>query len=291
MISPVEIACDESGSEGENLLGGETDVFAHAGVRLDVASAAECVREIRERIRSPATEYKANHLLRAKHRPVLVWLLGPSGPLRGNAHVVLIDKTYFVVSRMVETLLGTDGPAMTLHREGPHTFGRAAWLEFLQAFVDLMRVSNRRAGGPPSDFSAALDRLCQADPPSGVREILESLRHNGPLAERGPPPIPVLDPLLPALIHTVDHWSSGGPVSVVHDEQPSLTAERITRLTEILGASLHGLRFVDSRTDPRVQVADFLAGTARRIASDDLAGRGDPELTALVRPHAATWSS
>ncbi|WP_233223630.1 hypothetical protein [Amycolatopsis sp. BJA-103] len=28
---PLEIACDESGSEGEKLIGGQTDVFAHAG--------------------------------------------------------------------------------------------------------------------------------------------------------------------------------------------------------------------------------------------------------------------
>ncbi|UOX92375.1 hypothetical protein MUY14_17780 [Amycolatopsis sp. FBCC-B4732] len=59
-MSPVEIACDESGSEGENLLGGETDVFAHAGVRLSPEAAAACVREIRARIGSPAEEYKAS---------------------------------------------------------------------------------------------------------------------------------------------------------------------------------------------------------------------------------------
>lgn len=39
----LEIACDESGSEGEKLIGGETDVFAHASVRLDVQTATECI--------------------------------------------------------------------------------------------------------------------------------------------------------------------------------------------------------------------------------------------------------
>lgn len=61
---PVEVACDESGSEGENLSGGETDVFAHASVRLDGEAAEHCIEETRERIRSPALEYKSNHLLR-----------------------------------------------------------------------------------------------------------------------------------------------------------------------------------------------------------------------------------
>ena len=32
------------------------------------------------------------------------------------------------------------------------------------------------------------------------------------------------------------------------------------------------LRFVGSRTDPRVQIADFLAGVATRAVSEQLAG-------------------
>jgi hypothetical protein len=55
---------------------------------------------------------------------------------------------------------------------------------------------------------------------------------------------------------------------------------------------MSGLRGADSRTDPRVQVADLLAGLARRIASDELLGRGDPELTTLLRPYvdpASIW--
>jgi hypothetical protein len=81
----VEIACDESGYEGEKLIGATTDVFARASVRLDTGSAARLMQELRNRIRSPATEYRATHVLRDKHRPVLTWLLGPSGPLRDNA--------------------------------------------------------------------------------------------------------------------------------------------------------------------------------------------------------------
>jgi hypothetical protein len=51
-------------------------------------------------------------------------------------------------------------------------------------------------------------------------------------------------------------------------------------------------RQVDSRTDPRVQVADLLAGVARKVASDELLGRHDPQLTALLRPYldpASRW--
>ncbi len=264
----VEIACDESGSEGENLLGGETDVLAHGSVRLDAEAAADCVRELRDRIRSPAQEYKANHLLRTKHRRTLVWLLGPSGPIHGHAQVHLTDKTFFVVGKVVDLLLDevpyaesighVQGPrarALTavLHHEGPRVLG-PSWTAFLRAFVGLLRLSNRRELIPP------------------------------------------LDPLMPAIIATVGHWSGGGtPVAVVHDEQPSLKAERIAQLEGILAASprtrLHELRFADSRDDPRVQVADFLAGVARRIASDELNGHGDGELTALLRSYVDTEST
>jgi hypothetical protein len=65
-----EIACDESGYEGEKLIDTTTDVFAHAGVGLDAAAAGAVLRELRTRIRSAAKQYKAGHL-REKNRAAL----------------------------------------------------------------------------------------------------------------------------------------------------------------------------------------------------------------------------
>src|SRR5690606_477161 len=130
----TEIGCDESGSEGEKLVGGNTDVFAHASVSLSIEAAAACVAEVRDRIRSPATEYKANHLLRDKHRAVLTWLLDPSGPLAGAAYVHLLDKPFFAVLKIVDTVLGhgrTD--AVTLYRRGRVAVGDDLWEAFLLA--------------------------------------------------------------------------------------------------------------------------------------------------------------
>jgi hypothetical protein len=240
----MEIACDESGSEGDNLVGGVTDVFAHASVRLSIESAAECVQEIRDRIRSPALEYKANHLLREKHRPVLVWLLSPAGPIDGHARVHLTEKSYFLLGKILGLLDATEDQARVIYREAPHRFGPDRWAALLQSFNTTMRAKNREL-------------------PAG----------------------PGLDLLVPAIIRAVDHWGAGGrPVSVVHDQQNLLTDERIARLKDILAGRLAGLRLVDSRSDARVQIADFLAGVARKIASEELNGRGDPELTALLKP-------
>ena len=59
-IAVQEIACDESGYEGEKLIDTTKDVFAHASVQVTGSSAAECIRELRRRIKSPATQYKSS---------------------------------------------------------------------------------------------------------------------------------------------------------------------------------------------------------------------------------------
>ncbi|MET8770114.1 hypothetical protein [Streptomyces sp. NPDC004658] len=332
------MACDESGSDGENLLAGNTDVFAHASVSLPVDVAAECVREIRHRIRSPAEEYKANHLLREKHRAVLVWLLAAGGPIHGRAHVHLTEKAFLVADRAVGLLLGDPVDAVSLYGQGPEVFGADAWREFLVAANALLRV---RAGGPrdtggqgvppaadaprptgdgspgaggaphaagepalatPGDaFFATVDALIGAAPGSRAAGILRRLAAHRREADAyrtrmraAPPLFPPLNPLFPALRHTAAHWSAGGrPVVLVHDRQNALTPGRIARIVQSArrdGIALHGLRLVDSRDDARVQIADFLAGIARRIASDELAGAGDPELTACLRPYVAAES-
>jgi hypothetical protein len=98
---------------------------------------------------------------------------------------------------------------------------------------------------------------------------------------------------LPALVETVLFWSGGQrQVLVIHDEQSALTADRLRRLQRLLAdnaglpvgdadragappavaSPLAGLVTVDSRDDPRIQVADLLAGIARASP-----GKGHPE--------------
>ncbi|KOV92301.1 hypothetical protein ADL04_30520 [Streptomyces sp. NRRL B-3648] len=292
-----EVACDESGSDGENLAGGNTEVFAHASVALPVDAAAECVGEIRRRIRSPAAEYKAAHLLREKHRAVLVWLLAEGGPIHGRAHVHLTDKAFLLVDRVVGLLSADPVDAAALYRQGPEVFGAAAWREFLVAANRLLRVRPGGAGDAGVEgFFAAVDTLVRAAAgtraawvagrPAAYRARAEAYRAR---VRAAPPLFPVLNPLFPAIRCTAAHWSADGrPVLLVHDQQNALTPGRIARIVQSArrdGIALGGLRLVDSRDDARVQIADFLAGVARRIASDELAGGGDPEPAACLRPY------
>ena len=323
---PREIACDESGYEGEKLIGGTTDVFAHASVSMDARAAWECIQELRDRIRSPAVEYKANHVLRAKHRAVLTWLLGPTGPLLDRAHVYLVEKSFLIVANVVRLLVDrTDQgrqpdsleAALVLYRTGRRV-DPAAWRTFLTSANDLMRIKDRLDmttsvdsffrsvaglrvawkvnGLDPThrDVDAMLDLLSQARPHA---EAFRTALHDGPDT------MPAMDPLIPAIVRAVDYWADdSGAVAIIHDRQNTLSGTRVGRLVEALAAGDRGasgpagsrrvseLRFVDSREDPRVQVADFLAGVARKKASDELNGRPDDEITALLRPYVDSMS-
>src|SRR5215211_4182450 len=216
----LEIACDESGYEGEKLIGTTTDVFAHASVRLDTESAIECMQELRNRIRSPATEYKANHLLREKHRSVLAWLLGPLGPLQANAHVYLIDKAFFVIGKVIDLLVedvthpAARAMAVTLYREGLRAFDREQWEAFLVSSNNLMRATDRLDVRTSVDsFFRMVDVLRLAGTRGRVDEVLALLWQARPHADAfraqlldNPKMISALDPLVPAIVQAVVHW-------------------------------------------------------------------------------------
>ena len=301
----VEIACDESGFSGTNLLRSTAPVITHASVDLRPDEAVTLITELRSGFRLSPHELKSGQFLR---RPgagaTLDWLLTA---LAGRAHVHLVDKEFFLVTRVVDLFLtepsylsGTrlapasrtaaealyraaadqHGPAagdqhgQTAghrptggHRHGPADPARDA---FLSAFVDLVR---NRKGRPP--IPPTLDRFFQArDALPG--HVFDDLDRDHVLAvltrlhadDRSIPP--PLEPLLPALAETVLTWSAGGRrVLVTHDEQSALTADRLTRLQQALAgpdgiSPLAGLVMADSRDDPRIQVADLLAGVARR---------------------------
>jgi hypothetical protein len=298
----VEIACDESGFSGTNLLDAATPVFTHASTDLRVDEAGELIGALRRGSRWSLNEFKSGQFLRGPQSGgALEWLLAA---LTGRAHVHLVDKEYFLVTRIVDLFLvepsyaaGTRltqehrPAALALYRAG--RAGGRDWDVFLAAFAKLARATRRHPPdrGVVERFFQARDSLAGAGlgavaggvldglSRTRVRAVLTRLAHDDPSI---PPP---LEPILPALAETVLFWSGGErQVLVIHDEQSALTASRLRRLQLILTDSagspaadarqagaptarvspLAGLVTVDSRDDPRVQVADLLAGVARR---------------------------
>ena len=272
----VEIACDESGFSGSNLLDPGSPLITHASVDLAVPDAAELVAVLRSRFRRRAsTEYKSNLLLRPEQRPALEWFLTT---LRGHAHVHVIDKTRYVASRVIELLVvePSYGAGTSLASDhGEAVAGLSRETEFLDAFLRMTRTKRLRLID-----HVAVDRFFAAMPAdipvlrelkrSHVENVLMRLIDDDPAI---PPP---LEPLVPALAETALFWSGGRrSVAVVHDEQSALTRHRVARLRTYLAAAvfpapppLLTVIQVDSRHDPRVQVADLLAGIARRLATD-----------------------
>jgi len=314
----VEIACDESGFSGTNLLDAATPVFVHASVDLRVDEAAELILVLRRGFRWSLNEFKSGPFLRGPQAGgALEWLLGA---LSGRAHVHLVDKEYFLVTRIVDLFLSEPSyaagtrltqdcrpAALTLYRAG--RAGGRDWGVFLAAFVQLVRTKR-----PHQPDRSVVERFFQArDSLAGtglgaeaedvldglsrtrVRAVLTQLAHDDPSI---PPP---LEPMLPALAETVLFWSGGQrQVLVIHDEQSALTASRLRRLQLVLTDSagspaadthnaeaalasvspLAGLVTVDSRDDPRVQAADLLAGVARRSLTIGQHGLLQPFLSA-----------
>ena len=319
-VEPYEIACDESGFSGGNLVGpGHSTVFVHASVRIDPATAASVIGDVHSWIGAKGGEYKSAELMRPRHRPVLRWLLDQSGPLAGVARVHLIDTRFFVLARVVDVLLGsrpvigTDLPgrdarsrqfALTLYSSGAESYGSRRWQDFLTGAANLLRTNNRWLPKRPVDiFYDAVGALADGQPHAGVGEVITLLQSTRPAAEAirrehlaDRTLSPLMEPLIPAVLRTVELWGRTTPsITLVHDEQSALTPARIAEIGREFSAlhpghQLTGIRRVDSRDDPRIQVADFLAGIAARLARDQLRGRPDPELTPLLSPLVDTRS-
>ncbi|HEU5110827.1 MAG TPA: hypothetical protein VFT95_19985, partial [Micromonosporaceae bacterium] len=177
-------------------------------------------------------------------------------------------------------------------RDGPRAAGPARWHAFLVAANDLLRGRDR--WDPRTSVDAlfgVLDELPDLDGAAGG--LLRRLRDARPRAEefrerlrRDPRGVPTLDPLIPAILRAAEHWSGpDGPVMIAHDRQVTLSRGRVAQLVAASGGRLAGLTFVSADIDLRLQVADIVAGVARKLASDVLNGRGDDRLTALLRPY------
>ncbi len=291
----VEIACDESGSEGDKLIGGTTDVFAHASVDVPPHLAAAWLEEVRRRCRSPADEVKASVVLREQNRPVLRELLGPTGPYRpgsGGAHVQLVDKRHHLARRLVELLGDADADVLPI---GDHEAGDGCDA-LLSGFNDLMRArSLEDARSHAARVRLEAVALARADPAtsaigcsgSGSPDVGQRAAHRS-WTSAGP---------RVASTRWCPSWprSSGTGRRAVGTSGSSTTSTApcdesgLIELRRLVAdrCALVDVRFVDSRDDPRVQLADFLAGAARRVASDARAGRREDGLLDLLDPYVA----
>jgi hypothetical protein len=306
----LEIACDESGFTGTNLTIAGT-VFAHASLQIDRRSAEQLIGRLRSATGAPDGELKANWLLRRRTRALLRGLL-TSDVVSYQARVHLTDSRYFLLGRILDLCLtrdpmnATDVPgrservrsvARMLATRGPRWYGETRWHRFLALGGDLMRVHSRRVSPVVmDDFFATVEELATLPSSDVARAALVRLPRARGMAElrrealgQAARPVPLLEPLIPALTRAALWWGAGTDLlRIAHDEQSVLTSARIDEIAAVLESTHPGSRLevlrVDSHHDARVQVADLIAGIARRAAGSLLIGRPEPELVELVRP-------
>lgn len=315
----VEVACDESGNEGENLFASGSTVFVHASTDLDAVTAAAIMDQVRADTRSQAPEIKSRTLLSPANEDVLLSLL-QDPDLRGRVSVHLTEKRFFLAGKFVDLIVeevmhkrGVDilqdrrarDWAWLLYREAPAELG-PAWPALLEAFNGLTwRRPGMSKATETSAFFEALD-AARAVATGRIAHILR-LVHAGEtqvfnLAREASDPTPgllrSLDPIVAAVGQTARTWHerSNAEIQIVHDEAPAITAEFVAGLRVGLSAAataefgippvpLLGISTVDSKLEPRVQVADLFAGVGRACAQDALAGHPNERWIRALRPH------
>lgn len=316
-MSSIEIACDESGSDGENLIDGTTRVFAHGSTDLTLDEADDLVRRIRQHTGLATRELKSTSLLKPRFRDFTLEMLAVHGVLNGRAKVTLVDKVYMAVCKVVDLVIeehayrqGNDllrsgaakSMARVLFQEGPRAYNAENWDRLLRQFVSFARATQRTGSKTTCDeLLETIDALRLRARRSRVEKIMEmlwesrsELKSLDPTSEanvalRG------LDPVIPSVMETARAWheATGRSVALVHDRQSALTPDARSILQSIANHPHPELPFktpiekfvvVDSHDDSRIQLADIIAGVGALAGRAALIGDLEVDLANVIRP-------
>ncbi|MEA9986976.1 hypothetical protein [Subtercola sp. RTI3] len=311
----LSIACDESGSEGENLMLSQHAVFVHASVSVAMDAATEFMDMVRSSMRAQSPEVKSKTALASRNRPALLAAMG-SSDLTGNIN--LVEKSYFVVARLLEItvaqkassegqdIAGSGGGrelADFFHAKGPSAVGRQVWDGLLRSFNDLVRIYAREGTQSPTAkpfFDAlVLARFSCTNRQVGniLDEIWAARYFAAEYEDASPFGLREMDPMAFTLSSVARNWGmrlGDVPFELVTDQYSGLTDELRAQIVEAVRAplsigpvalpepNLRGIRMVDSRGDSRVQIADILGGIGREIVRLAVDGVFDDELQVMV---------
>lgn len=288
------IAFDETGNTGQNLLDGHQPLFALASVSIEWKRAEQVLGT------AGFDRYHEAHYSRLKKtlsgRARILRVLEATTE-SATGHITVFHKRYMSMTKIVDMLIeeyvhSLGGP--DLYERGGHvslsnlmfyctpTFcGVAAFENFLASFVHMIR---HRSKFSVVSFYCSVDELIKqcSDPdyrafPLGLLRATEAVA--GTVLAQGDKTD--LDPAWPAFVQHVAVWSArlGSPFDVVHDDS-HVISHAVGRLEMFKGygptidygndgtaavfpLTVADVHFVDSKQDPRVQVADLLAGAAR----------------------------
>lgn len=315
----AEIFCDESGHDGENLMAGSTPVLAHSSLHIDLAEATDLVDYLRKKTKAQSPELKAAEVLR--NGQAIDELFGAEGRLTGHVQVYLVEKANLAVGKVIDLLLEeaaydaginlyADGYAKHLADElyqfGREDLGEKEWRNLLAAFTSLMRAKQRKGGEKETvdGFFLKLEHALSKAKNPRVRFILALLTATKRYAEEFQEALAAgtltkqLDPLQTSLFELANTWSRklNKPIRIMHDAQNSLT-EHVMKMVMTAAnekmppefnlpdrrLDLREIIHIDSKADPRIQLADIAAGFTRQVAESALKGSADKKRLAQIR--------
>lgn len=287
---PLQVCFDESGNTGEDLLSPEQPVYVLASVAVAPEVATELL--------SLAGASHEFHFKRARRtvrgRETILRLLKDPQLTSETVRLLGVHKRFMVTAKMVDLLgepvartLGYD-----LYSEGLHlalsnlwhavmpVLGSPSAFEHVQAtFIQMVREPQP---GTVEPFLKAVDAMEASWQGSQGGFDFALWRMGAQLQEFGSGGVPDLDPALPAFVALLHDWAGQATLlEVIHDQHQGMEHWKsvLARLWPDSAQPgvivrhdgrpfrhplpIESLHFVDSRTDPRIQLADVIAGAGR----------------------------
>ena len=219
------IACDESASEGENLMASTHPVFVHGSVNISIERATELRDELRAATGSQATEVKSKVALAPRNRAALLSLMSE---VQNDANIYFVEKSFFIAGKLIDLLVaeygitrGVDIAAIGLGRElTVHLHDNAAaavgadrWNTLLTTYNSLIRSYLRADATPPSvqPFFSALDDARANCSDKKIQRILDDIGEAREIARdyEGVSRVDLreLDPMAPSLASVSMTWA------------------------------------------------------------------------------------
>lgn len=301
------VAFDEAGNTGEDLLNADQPVFSLASVGLPISTASALAV-------SQGSELHFRKARRSKSgRSAILHVLTDPALSRDTIRVVGLHKQFSVVAKMVDLLVEplAARASYDLYSEGTHlalsnllfgtlpvVLGKDPWTRVLKDFVAMCREPTKELR---RSFIQTLEKtaLNADERTAGHLKLLAAGTALGEFGESG---IPDLDPAPPCLIALAHAWAAdGAPFSILHDDRKELRRwepylagywqERKDPETFVLfnGRSItyplpvKGLKMAASEADPRLQVADVVAGAAQMVLAAQIGVSPDPKFASTLR--------
>lgn len=314
----AEIFCDESGHDGENLMAGTTPVLAHSSLYMDLAEAADLVVYLRTKTKAQSSELKASDVLR--NGQAINELFGEHGKLVGHTQVYLIEKANFAIGKIIDLLIEEEAHRLginlyangtakqmadDLYEFGPRALGVDAWDDLVAAFTSLMRTKQRKGEKETvNSFFEKIDEYrlkARREKVTRVLQLVWRTRSHADIFQKAVAAglaQKTLDPLQTSLFQLAYTWHGvlKQPIMIMHDQQTALTEKLMKLLLKVANEgsppsfNLPRIKFplvdvkqVDSKADPRIQLADIAAGFCRQVAESALQGNADEERLGQVR--------